>query len=85
MKLENNQTHITNLQFSGGKNLTTTVSGSFDIGFVSLGLYIGVPGNLVATTLDGSVLTFVSASGFIPGLFQAVSASSTAGQIVALK
>ncbi len=85
MKLENNQTHVTNLQFSGAKNLTTTTSGSYDIGFIAGGLYIGVPGQLVATTLDGSVVTFVSASGFIPGLFQAVSASSTAGSIVALK
>jgi hypothetical protein len=85
MKLENTQTHITNLQFSGAKNLSASVSGSYTIGFVASGLYIGVPGQLVATTLDGSVVTFVSASGFIPGLFQAVSASSTAGSIVALK
>ena len=85
MKLENNQTHVTNLQFSGAKNLSSTTSGSYDIGFLALGLYIGVPGNLVATTLDGSSVTFVSASGFIPGLFTAVSASSTAGSIVALK
>ena len=85
MKLENQQSTITNLQFSGGKNLTTIVSGSYSIGFIAGGLYAAVPGNLVVTTLDGSVLTFASASGFIPGLFTAVSASSTALGIVALK
>jgi hypothetical protein len=40
---------------------------------------------LVVKTVDGSVLTFVSASGFIPGLIAAVSASSTAGSIIALR
>jgi hypothetical protein len=30
-------------------------------------------------------LTFVSASGFIPGLISAVSSSSTAGSIIGLK
>ena len=85
MKLENQQSTITNPQFSGGRNLTTVVSGSYTMPFIAGGLYIGVPGQLVATTLDGSVVTFVSASGFIPGLFTAVSASSTAGSIVALK
>jgi hypothetical protein len=85
MKLENSQTYVTNLQFAGGKNLTTTTSGSYDIGFLASGLYVGVPGNLVVTSVDGSVLTFASASGFIPGLISAVSASSTAAAIVALK
>ena len=85
MKLENNQTHVTNLQFSGAKNLTTVVSGSYNIGFIAGGLYVAVPGDLVVTTLDGSVVTFASASGFIPGLIQSVSASSTALGIVALK
>ena len=41
--------------------------------------------SLVVKTVDGSVLTFVSASGFIPGLITAVSASSTAGSIIGLK
>ena len=85
MKLENQQSTITNPQFSGGQNLTTVVSGSYTMPFIAGGLYVGVPGQVVATTLDGSVVTFVSASGFIPGLFQSVSASSTATSIVALK
>ena len=53
--------------------------------FIAGGLYLGVPGQLVATTIDGSVLTFVSASGFIPGIFQSVSSSSTATSIIAFK
>lgn len=85
MKLENQQSLITNAQFSGGQNLTTVVSGSYNIPFIAGGLYVAQPGTLVATTIDGSVLTFVSCSGFVPGLFTAVSASSTAAGIVALK
>lgn len=82
MKLENAQTYVTNLQFSGGQN----ISGSgFSFNFLASGLYVGVPGNLVVTTVDGSVLTFASASGFIPGLISSVSGSTTAGSIVALK
>jgi hypothetical protein len=57
----------------------------YNIGFNAMGLYLGQGGNLVATTIDGSVLTFVSASGFIPGLFTAVSSASTAQAIIALK
>ena len=53
--------------------------------FTAQGLYIAVPGNLTATTIDGSVLTFTSASGFIPGLFTAVSNTSTTLGIIALK
>ena len=53
--------------------------------FIAGGLYAAIPGNVVVTTIDGSVLTFASASGFIPGIFQSVSASSTALGIVALK
>lgn len=79
MKIENAQNYTTNVQFSGGE----TVSGSFD--FLAQGLYVGNQGTLVATTVDGSVLSFVSASGFIPGIFTAVSASSTAFGVVALK
>ena len=85
MKLENLQSTITNLQFSGGQNLSATVSGSYTMPFIAGGLYVAVPGNVVVTTIDGSVITFASASGFIPGLFQSVSASSTALGIVALK
>jgi hypothetical protein len=53
--------------------------------FIAGGLYVGQEGSLVATTIDGSTLTFVSASGFIPGIFQSVSNASTATFIVALK
>lgn len=76
--------YLENGQFSGGQAIT----GSDPIGslpFIAGGLYIGLTGNLVAKTIDGSVLTFVSASGFVPGIFTAVSASSTCGAIVALK
>jgi hypothetical protein len=48
-------------------------------------LYVGNTGTLVTKTWDGSVLTLVSASGFIPGIITAVSASSTANNVVALR
>ena len=76
--------NVENGQFSGGQNIT----GSNPIGslpFVASGLYVGQVGTLVAQTVDGSVLSFVSASGFIPGIFTAVSSSTTAGSLVALK
>lgn len=93
MKLENQQSYITNAQFSGGVSVTPTGSSAFDVfnannpqfGFVAGGLYVGGQGNLVVKTYDSSVLTFVSASGFIPGLIAAVSSSSTATNIIALK
>ena len=53
--------YLENGQFSGGQ----AVTGSDPIGslpFVAGGLYLGQTGNLVAQTIDGSVLTFVSAS-----------------------
>lgn len=83
-RIFNEKGYVENGQFSGG----TAVTGSDPIGalpFVAGGLYIGQVGNLVAKTVDGSVLTFVSASGFIPGIFTAVSSSTTAGAIIALK
>ena len=83
-KIINQNGYVENGQFAGG----TAVTGSDPIGslpFVAGGLYIGLTGNLTAQTIDGSILTFVSASGFIPGIFTAVSASSTCGAIVALK
>jgi hypothetical protein len=46
------------------------------------GLYVGTQGNLVLKTIDNSIITLVSASGFINGLVAAVSASSTATNIV---
>ena len=81
-KLFNQQSYVENGQFSGG----LTVTGSNDpLPFVAGGLYVGQVGNLVVKTVDGSVLTFVSASGFIPGLITQVTAAPTANSIVALK
>ena len=93
MKLETEKSYITNPQFIGGAAVTPIsgsafASASFEnpqFGFVAGGMYVGVTGNLVAKTVDGSVLTFASASGFIPGIFTAVSSSSTAFAVIALK
>jgi len=83
-KILNQASYVENGQFSGGQ----TITGSNPIGslpFTAGGLYIGTVGTLVAQTIDGSIISFVSASGFIPGIFTAVSSSSTCGSIVALK
>jgi hypothetical protein len=71
---------------------TTNLSGGsgdsdypYTFPFVAGGLYVGKQGTLVATTVDGSLLQFVSASGFIPGVFKSVGEFSTATSIVALK
>lgn len=81
-KVFNQQGYAENGQFSGGLNVT----GSNDpLPFVAGGLYVGQVGNLVVKTVDGSELTFVSASGFIPGQVTQVTAATTAGSIVALK
>ena len=83
-KIFNEKGYVVNGQFAGG----LAVTGSDPIGslpFTAGGLYIGQTGNLVAKTIDGSVLTFVSASGFIPGIFTSVSSSTTAGAIIALR
>ena len=53
--------------------------------FVANGLYIGGLGNIALKTVDGSVLTFVSASGFVPGMVSAISGSSTTTEILALR
>ena len=92
-KLANQQNYIQNGQFSGGAGVTVTSGSAFadasfsnpSFGFVAGGLYVGQVGTLVAKTVDGSILTFVSASGFIPGIFTAVSASTTAANIVVLR
>lgn len=79
------------VSLTSGSTVTTLAGGSgtsdypYTFPFVAGGLYIGQAGTLVATTLDGSNLTFVSASGFIPGLFQSVSPASTATYMIALK
>ena len=93
MKLETQNSYITNPQFVGGAFVIPISGSAFaaanannpQFGFVAGGLYIGTQGTLVAKTYDGSVLSFVSASGFIPGIITAVSASSTCGNVVALK
>jgi hypothetical protein len=94
MKLETQNSYVTNPQFVGGVNINTFLSGSQfasanpdnpQWGFVAGGLYVGSTGDLVAKTWDGSVITFISASGFIPGIFTAISGSSDARGIVALK
>jgi hypothetical protein len=93
MKLESQNSYITNPQFTGGVLVTPTSGSAFvsasdanpQFGFTAGGLYVGKQGDLVAKTFDGSVLTFASASGFIPGIFTAVSASTTAQIILALK
>ena len=93
MKLESQNSYITNPQFTGGTQVIPISGSTFNsssqgnpaFGFVAGGLYVGTTGTLVVKTYDDSVLSFVSASGFIPGIFTAVSASSTAAYIIALK
>ncbi len=92
-KIINQANFVENGQFSCGSAVTPTsgstfVSASFSnpqFGFVAGGLYVGTIGTLVAKTVDGSVLSFVNAFGYQPGLFVAVSGSSTATNIIALK
>lgn len=92
-KIQNQQYYVENGMFSGGAIVVPVSGSTFDnasgdnpeFGFVAGGLYVGGVGSLVLKTVDNSVLTFESASGFIPGLISAVSASSTATGIVALK
>lgn len=71
-----------NYNLAGGSGTTDY---PYTFPFVAGGLYVGQAGTLVATTIDGSQLSFVSASGFIPGIFQAVSPASTSTQMIALK
>jgi len=93
MKLETQQNYVTNPQFIGGVAVTPITGSAFasasgdnpQWGFVAGGLYVGNIGNLTIKTYDNSVITLVSASGFIPGAIAAVSASSTAASIIALR
>jgi hypothetical protein len=93
MKLETQNSYITNPQFVGGAAVAPISGSAFasassenpQFGFVAGGLYVGKQGDLVVRTWDSSVLTFTSASGFVPGIFTAVSSSSTAQNIIALK
>ena len=92
-KIQNEQSYVTNPQFTGGVSVTPVSGSDFSnasgdnpqFGFVAGGLYVGEQGSLVIKTVDDSVLTFVSCSGFIPGLVAAVSSSSTADYIIAFK
>ena len=92
-KIINQQNFVENGQFSGGAAVTPTSGSTFvdatfsnpQFGFVAGGLYVGGIGTLVFKTIDGSVLSFSNAFGYVPGLVTAVSASSTATSIVALK
>jgi len=85
-KLFNEKGFVENGQFSGGNAIIPTTGNAFlTASVVYGGVYVGEVGSLVVKTVDGSVLTFVSASGFIPGLITAVSASSTAASIIGLK
>ena len=84
--ISNQKGYIENGQFTGGEDIALTTGSAFSSASGSYGgLYVGLTGNLTVKTVDGSVLTFVSASGFIPGLISAVSASSTAGSIIGLR
>lgn len=78
-----NQISVSGSQLGGGSGVSNWPY-RFNFG-VAQGLYLGQAGNLVATTIDGSILSFVSASGYVPGLFTAISSSSTAQAIIALK
>jgi hypothetical protein len=92
-KIVNQQNFIENGQFSGGAAVTPTSGSTFNsasfenpqFGFVAGGLYVGGIGTLVFKTADSSVLTFTNAFGYVPALVTAISASSTATSIVALK
>lgn len=86
-----NGTAGNNVYVTSGSTTTNLQGGTgnsqypYSFPFVAGGLYVGVPGNLTLTALDGTVMTLVSASGFIPGLVQSVDSSSTAYAIVAFK
>jgi hypothetical protein len=93
MKLETQNSYVTNPQFVGGVAVTPISGSEFasasannpQFGFVAGGLYVGSVGDMTVKTYDGSILNFVEVSGFVPGIIAAVSASSTAQNIIALK
>jgi hypothetical protein len=81
--LINTNGFVSNPQFSGGEAITPLSGAAFDYANQGYGgLYVGTAGTLVVKTINGNVLTLVSASGFIPGIIGAVSASSTAADII---
>jgi hypothetical protein len=71
-----------NNQLTGG---TGKSNWPYQMPFASQGLYVGLAGDLNITTVDGSFISFTSASGFIPGLVASISSSSTALAIISLK
>ncbi len=92
-KIQNQQFYVENGQFSGGVSVVPVTGSAFDdassenpqFGFVAGGLYVGVEGDVTLKTVDGSILTFATVQGFVPGLITAVSASSNASDIIALR
>jgi hypothetical protein len=82
-KILNQESYVINSQFSGGEVVTPTTGSAFTAsGKLYGGLYVGTYGDLTIKTADNSVLTLKNVSGFVPGLVSAVSASSTASDIV---
>lgn len=82
-KIQNEKSYIINSQFSGGEVVTPLTGSAFDAsGKLYGGLYVGTFGDLTVKTVDNSVITLKNVSGFIPGIVTAVSASSTAADIV---
>jgi hypothetical protein len=81
--LINRKGYVTNPAFSGGEAVTPVGPESFATQSKEYGsVYVGTQGNLTIKTVDGSIVTLISASGFIPGLISSVSSSSTATNIV---
>ena len=71
--------------YNGGQPITALSGSDFtdsELGYQAV--YVGTVGDLVVKAFDGSILTFVSASGLIPIAVAAVSASSTATNIIGL-
>jgi hypothetical protein len=84
-KIFNHESFQINSQFSGGEAVTPlTGSAFFESTKLYGGLYVGGFGDITVRTVDSSVITLKNVSGFVPGLITAVSASSTATDIVGL-
>ena len=82
-KIFNQQAYVENGQFSGVRNITPVTGSTFFTDTqVYGGLYVGTYGDITIKTIDGSVATLKNIQGFVPGLITAVSASSTASDIV---
>ena len=81
--ISNQKSYIINSQFSGGEAVTPTTGSAFNSSTKLYGgLYVGTYGDLTIKTIDNSVITLKNVTGFIPGLITAVSASSSASDIV---